>query len=759
MISAEKLIFTMRHRVVLPEGSGGDGATRDSVSGTGNGATVARQVDAVLMSAGFKCTGELLSALGALPEGLALDGGVEIIGWARELAGDHVRHNAYFIDFPANVPGTLDFWLECIRDALADPVAAAGPEVIASPSGDLAINLLSLPKYGRYQHTYEEMLARHEELVPALSDRITVLHLGGSLPDEAARLYSELAASTVPLNGQALAALRFLADYHGGAIGNAAISDVAAGASIPMIPVRENKAIVNAARVRVGLAPEADTPTDVLRIAAELSGGDVTLATATRFRSLPRAQRRILLGALDDVVGPAPRKLADVSRHAEQWKRLGERLHPHERASGRASHAGHATAGAADVFAVARGERAAPSLAGQVEAAFGDGDVARAVKALAVAPGMLWRAADRVLRVSAITDEILESFAATAPQVSGRVLLSVREHLQNRTAAKPSASRVFVNRAGRGYVTPDARSTLEAATVARMLALIDAEIERRLPVPGRLVVDPAIGAVALPLSGKAAPEGLRVFPRGSVTPVDGDVLRFFVYWRQRKDRTDFDLSAIITGEQLDGEAWLSYTNLSNFAGEHSGDITEAADGASEFINLDLDKLGRRCVIPQVYVFSGEGFDEVAENFFGFMTMARDQKGAPFEPRVVRSRSSLHGNGSVAIPLVFYRGEDGRWYAKWLHLYLRGRPSGWGGTRVEENRVTSKLLTQSILDRDYLRVGYLVDLLRRKASATAIPAAGTGDDVPVTYIGVEQPEDLPPESTVYTLANLASLIPK
>ena len=81
-------------------------------------------------------------------------------------------------------------------------------------------------------------------------------------------------------------------------------------------------------------------------------------------------------------------------------------------------------------------------------------------------------------------------------------------------------------------------------------------------------------------------------------------------------------------------------------------------------------------------------------------------------------------------------------------------------------MTSKVLTQSVLERDYLRVGYLIGLLRRKAAnagsaaATAEEtAAGTGDDVPVTYIGVERPEDLPPESTVYTLANLASLIPK
>jgi hypothetical protein len=783
MTSAEKIIFSMRHRVILPGASAeasAVSAAAGSASGSGapgsgapdNGAIVARQVDAVLMKAGFKCSGGLLGALGALTEGPAIDLGVEIIGWARELAGDHVQHNAYFIDFPANVPDTLDFWVECIRDALADPVTAAGAEAIPAPGGGFVVNLLSLPKYGNYQHTYAEMLARHEELVPALSDRITVLHLGRSLAEEAATLYGELAASTVPLNRQALAALRFLADFHG-------------GATSTDIPVRENKAIINAARVRAGVLPKIDTPTDVLRIAAELSGGDVTLATVTRFRSLPRPQRRVLLAALDTVVGNAPGKLADVSRHAEQWKRLGERLHPHERAIG---HAGHAKAGAADVFAVARGEKAAPSLAGLVEAAFGDDDVARAVKALAVAPGMLWRAADRVLRASAASaardtaagdtaaagsglEEVLESFAATAPQVSGRVLLSVREHLQNRIAVRPGAGRIFVNRAGRGYVTPDTRPALAAATVARMLALIDAEIERRLPVPGRLVVDPAIEPVALPLSGKAAPEGLRVFPRGSVTPVEGDVLRFFVYWRQRKERTDFDLSAIITGEQLDGEVWLSYTNLRTFAGEHSGDITEAASGASEFINLDLAKLGRRCVIPQVYVFSGEGFGEVAENIFGFMTMGAQQKGAPFEPRTVRARSALHGDGRVAMPLAFYRGEDGRWYAKWLHLYLRGTASRWGGTRVEENRVTSRLLTRSILDRDYLRVGYLAGLLRRKAAtatATAATAAaagaggtaaGAGDDVPVTYIGVEQPEDLPPESTVYTLANLASLIPK
>jgi hypothetical protein len=734
--NVEKLIFDMRHRVIVPADAG--------IGNGGIGAAAARQMDAVLMSAGFKCSAELLAALSRRSPEAVIDLGVQVTGWARELVGDHVRHNAYFIDFPRNVPDTVEFWLDCIRDAMA-----------GHPLGELApssvVNLLSLPKYGRYQHAYEEMLARHDELIPALSDRISVLHRGESVTEEAEALYRELAGSAVPLSGQARDALRFLAAYHGGAIATE-ITPIE-------IKVRENKAIVNAARVRNGLAPSADTPTDVLRIAAELSGGDVTLTRPTRFRSLPRAQRRVLLAALDTV---AAGKLADVTRHPEQWKRLGERLHPHEWAG---RHPGsepgrHPGTGATDVFAVARGEKKVLSLAGRVDVAMYGWDVAKAASLLATVPGQLWRSADYLLRsVPAVVvpggpvnaSDILEHFSTTAPRVSARVLLSVREHLQNRAVARPGSSRIFVNRQGRAWVTAEKRDPLDAGLVARMLALIDAEIESRLPDPGRLVIDPAIEVVALPLSGKAAPAGLYVYPRGSVTPVSGDLLRFFVYWKEASRTTDFDLSAVITDEQFGNEAWLSYTSLRTVGGEHSGDITVAAEGATEFINIDLDQVGRSYVLPQVYVYSGEGFDDVAENFFGFMTLSEGQRGAPFEPRTVRMRSALSGDGRTAMPLVFYRGEDGQWYAKWLHLYLRGRQTVWGGgVRVEENRLTSRLLTSSMMERDYLRVGYLTGLLRRKATESG--------DGPVTYIGVEQPEDPPENSTVYTLANLASLIP-
>jgi hypothetical protein len=58
-------------------------------------------------------------------------------------------------------------------------------------------------------------------------------------------------------------------------------------------------------------------------------------------------------------------------------------------------------------------------------------------------------------------------------------------------------------------------------------------------------VDPAILGVALPLSGKGSPGGMGVLPRGSVSPVEGNLLRFFAYWRERAKPTDYDLSVLM----------------------------------------------------------------------------------------------------------------------------------------------------------------------------------------------------------------------
>ncbi|WP_405959708.1 hypothetical protein OG235_04950 [Streptomyces sp. NBC_00024] len=719
--SPESLVIRHTHRLPVPKGS------------VGEGTAAARQFDAALMNVGFKLSAELLERLSGLSEAAVLHTARRTLRIVGEMVGDHVRHNSYFIDFPANVPDTEEFWTRCVAQALGDEKSR---ENVLTQLANGVLDLLSLPTYGRYQHTYEEMLAAQDELIASAGDRVTVLHLGRDLDDELTDLYLSLAGSTTPLGEEHLRDLRTLA-------GRCAL-----GPQPERIPVRENRAVVNEARLGVGADLLLDTVTDVLRLACALSGGDVTLQEPTRFRALSRPVRRALLAGLDAVVAANPAKLADVHAHREPFKRLGERLHPHEYP--RWPHA-------ADVFAVARGEKEAPSFGGRVEKLLDGFDVLGAVKLLKSAPGKLFRALDLLLRIAADQaerDAVVAAAVEVAPGVSGRVVLSVREHFHNRER-ESDEPRIFVNRRGRAWVTPDLRPPVPAADRDRLIAALDAELRRRLPAPDRLLLDPDVLDVALPLSGRATAAGLGVLPRGSVSAVEGEQLRFFVYWKETERRTDYDLSALLLHPDYSTDSWLSYTSLTAVGGEHSGDVTEAPDGASEFINLSLDRVRGPFIVPQVNIYCGEGFEEVEESFFGFMVRDGEQKGRPFEPRTVRTKSELRGVGRVALPLVFRRGDDGRWHAKWLHLYLKGISEA---NRVEENQVSVSKVVRALVEREQLTVGYLIDLMSQDTTVMDLWDGERVPDEAVTYIGLERPEGLHPDSRVITLENLRDLIP-
>jgi len=716
----EKLIIQKTLRVPASTGEAGDGTP------------VARQLDAALLDVGFSASRALLEHVGGLATGPALDLAATVVSAMRELVGDHVQHNAYFIGFPDDVPDTVEFWMERLRAAVltggGTPTDAQLRDAVVSGG----VNLLDLPAYGTYQHTYAELLAVHDALITAADDRVTLLHLGDTSDVEAARLYLALAGSSTPLGEADLAILRELA---------VACLDDRQPAEIP---VRENRAVLNGVRLVLGRPLVAvDTTTDVLRLACQASGGDASLATPTRFRAFRRRERRILLAALNKAVGASPDKLADVARYAERWKRLGQRLHPHEY-----DEWPHAQ----EVFAVARGERQVRNIAGRAEEAIRAGAIGRAASVLSAAPGLLLRSADRLLRLASVSERtvVVEAVTAALGSTSGRVLCSLREHLSNRLT--PASARMYASRSRRAWVGPDERPPLPADLVAELSSLLDAEISARLPESDRpLVVDPEMLDVALPLSGKAAEGGFAVLPRGSRASVSGDLLRFFTYWRQTNRRTDYDLSVLLLDEQFHTAGQVSWTNYHHDGVVHSGDITDATNGATEFIDVPRTVSGHY-VVPQVNIYAGESFDEVAESMFGYQTRTRDQRGAPFDPRTVRARSQLRGQGRVALPMVFARGERG-WQVVWLHLYLSGRPSF---NRVEENTFTTADRVRALVERRYLTMSYLID--RWRARAEVMTWDGRLPDRPVTFIGIEAPQGLPDGSEAYTLDRLSELIP-
>jgi hypothetical protein len=675
-----------------------------------NGECIARQLDVALMAVGFKLSRELLEHFSTQQTEKVIEQGKATLAAVKQLVGDHVQHNVYFIDFPDNVPNTLDFWWrEFFR-----------------------LFLTGQTKYGRYQHSYEEMLIAHDEFISSAQDRVTILHLGKSLPEETLALYHQLASSAIPLNEADRALVKELAEI--------CLHDE----QPETIPIRETKAVINAVRIQHAQPIFVDTVTDILRLACALSNGDVTLQEKTKFCSFSRSIRRMILHALDDIIHTSPAQLADIHRYQERWKRLGERLHPHEYADKYAH--------AAQVFAVARGEKKVPTLESQVEAAFQLGDISRAISILTSKPGLLVRNVDRISRNTEGSEMLVGALLCILPRVSGRVLLGLREHLQNRLVSH--SSRVFTNSKGRAWVTEDKLQPLDARQVNVLSYLLDDEITRRLPHIEHLVVDHDVLRVALPLSDKNKADGFGVLPRGSIMEVGNGILRFFVYWKQVSQRTDYDLSAILLSEQFEHMGQLSWTKLSLYGGVHSGDLTDATNGATEFIDIDLSQVDASYIVPSINIYAGEDFKEVESCFFGFMQRTLAQKGKPFEARTVRFKSDMRGNGRVALPLIFKKDKD-QWIAKWMHLYLKGQPKF---NQVEANHLSTGMLTSSILSRDYLNMEYLINLLRRKANTFSWHEQGTRLVEQVTFIGLEAPERLHKDSKIYTLNSLQSLFP-
>ncbi|MFE7227206.1 TerD family protein [Nocardioides sp. NPDC057577] len=701
----------------------------ETSAGRPDGEVLARQVDVALMAAGFKASPEVLAHLAEVEESVGREMAEEIVAITAAAVGARAKHNIYFRDFPRNVPDTVDFWVGLLTEALATVTSEEEIDRLFPTKGGL--NLLALPRYGRYQHTYTEMVAAHGAFVPALSDRRTVLRLGAPVEEAAHELYLAWAARTTPPSLEELADLAVLAEF-------------CADMEQPVaVPARERLAVVNAAQVRAGRSPHVTTVTDVLRLAVALSGGDVTLATPTRFVSLPRRLRRLLLGALDAVVAKDSARAADAVREREAWKRLGERLH-----AGEYPQSSYAT----EVFATARDPRRMPTLAARVERAVINGELTAAVATLATAPGMLVRAFDRMIRMASTPAEhaaVLDAVESALPKVAGRLVLSLREHVVNR--ADVGGARVFVNRRGHAHAEQDRRGALDAETIARVRAACDVEYRRRLDLGEQVVIDPSMLGVTLPLSGRVRSDGFGTLPRGSRTRIDGEALRFFVHWRQARERTDLDLSCLLLHADFTFASQVSYTELTGAGMVHSGDIVEAPEGASEMIDIELGRVRADVIVPQVNVYSGESFEQCAEAYFGYMERSPGQEGLPFEPATVRMRSDLTGPGRVSLPVAFVR-RAGVWQALWLNLSQPGAPRF---NTVEGNAGLTTEQVRAIDARTHLDLGYLAGLLR--ASETSV----TIDSVPLpgsTFISSEMPDDVPEGCRVITPRNLMDLVP-
>lgn len=626
---------------------------------------VSRQLDIALISVGFKADSDLLEYISGLTKVDAVQLSKETVNAVKTLVGDHVKHNTYFKNFPDEVPDTIEFWTKLIEETYGEDSA-----------GLWNGNLLELNGYGKYQHTYEEMVRAHQPLVEKSKRALKRVELGAPFQTEVNKLFISLAESAVPLNENDKALLAKLASV---------------SVKKPVnVPVRENKAIINSVYLDEGEPLVVDTVADVLRLAAFISDGDVTLTNKTRYKSFTHKQKRGMVKALSCI---EDNKLADVLRYKEEFKRLNERLH------------GGKYPQIKRMLDIARGVEKIETAQSKVEKAFESGNVLKALDVLDNFPGQLVRSINRLLLSSKIKDldSVYASIERALEKSSTRVAISLRQYIENRNNDR--RGRVFVNKKGGTYVLQGTLEKLPDNVLTHLKEIVDNVISDRM-ADTQIVVAPEISHYAIPVSDRDRAAGLNVVPRGTETWLDPglEVLRFFVYWKEKEHRTDYDLSAIMLDEDFQMVGQLSYTGLTAVGGVHSGDITSAPRGASEFIDIELHKVKAKYVVPQVNIFAGDSFDEAKEAFFGYMLRSYEEKGKPFEAKTVETKSDLYGSNRIALPMIFVNTEDG-WKVKQLNVFLKGHPNF---NATENNSSQTQTLVEGIVNDKYLTLEYLTE---------------------------------------------------
>ncbi len=404
----------------------------------------------------------------------------------------------------------------------------------------------------------------------------------------------------------------------------------------------------------------AKTPTDVLRLFASLTGTDISLAKPIRFPKLSRKQRRAILGALEG----SPSLEEDLKRYERLWLEIGRFLHP-----GEYKKKFPKTAAAFDklrngtiVTFDGQTERLLASSAAKSGVAGWfdkqDPDIGPLLEHLTGRPGVLARRLHHLLRTfPRRAPEILDAFEQAASGMTVKSLIVLKTYF---ATINDQACRTVINKRGKIKVLPNnARGSLSDETIAATRSALDKAViktlRKRESWAGRTVrIDPALADYTVPLSERAASEGLIHVGRGTRLGIDFDkVLRLFVYWKEANQRTDLDLSVIQFDKDFKYAGHVSYTKLRGDGIVHSGDLQSAPHGAAEFIDMTLSRLPSkvRYVAAQVYRYAGDAFSDM-QCHAGWMVRDKvDSNYKSFDIQTVAHKFDLNGTGGYCVPLV------------------------------------------------------------------------------------------------------------
>ncbi len=281
-------------------------------------------------------------------------------------------------------------------------------------------------------------------------------------------------------------------------------------------------------------------------------------------------------------------------------------------------------------------------------------------------PGFFARMLDSLFRNTSFSvEEILSQFTCVMPSISTNVLIQLWEYYQNRNNLLDQRFITYRNSLDFVFVqVPETRSCYYEDTLNKIIHCLEEGLKEHYtfkPILQNVYLDPKMKKYMVPLNNKNQSEGLRTLTFGSkisLDPEDNTILRFFTYWKNIKEnRVDIDLSAELYNESFEyisSLAWHDMGSGRDFSSYHSGDITTAPKGASEFIDINFEKAKNYCryIVVCNTVFTDQKFNEIPECFSGVMFRKElGKRGPVFDPKTVHTKFDLTANSSLTIAFV------------------------------------------------------------------------------------------------------------
>lgn len=227
-------------------------------------------------------------------------------------------------------------------------------------------------------------------------------------------------------------------------------------------------------------------------------------------------------------------------------------------------------------------------------------------------------------------EKVLKYFLVAAKEANTRLLFQVCDRILN--VKNGEAGRV-VNAKGNWLVleeTINLSDTVLQKTAETVSHAILEKLSEKEPL-GKVWIDESYQNIAMTTSEKDSNSSLRPLTRGSVIPYSSEVdtLRFYVAWKNFEgNRVDLDLSAVKFDADFNHLGELAYYSHNQKGMAFSGDITDAPQGALEYIDIfDIEKVkedGTRYVLMTVRSYNGYTYKEMGTAYAGVLELSKKE---------------------------------------------------------------------------------------------------------------------------------------